>query len=50
MWHNEDSICRECFFQWYDPDNGTFDNCNPVELGNYVRAKHGLPPLTLPIG
>jgi hypothetical protein len=44
IWHGEDAICIECFSQWYDPD-GTFDNCNPVELGNHVRAKHGLPPL-----
>ncbi len=47
MWHGDAGICTECFCQWYDPDNGTFDNCNPVELGNYVRSKHGLPPLAL---
>jgi hypothetical protein len=45
MWHGEHRICLECFGQWYDPDNGSFDNTNPVELGNYVRSKHGLPPL-----
>ena len=47
IWHLEARICRECFCQWYDPDNGTFDNCNPVELGNYVRRKNGLEPLPL---
>lgn len=46
VWHGEAAICTECFGQWYDPDNGSFDNCNPVELGNYVRSKHGLPPLS----
>lgn len=47
MWHGDAAICTECFSQSYDPDNGTFDNCNPIELGNYVRAKHGLSPLTI---
>ncbi len=45
MWHGVNRICRECFSQWYDPDNGSFDSNNPVSLGNYVRHKHGLPPL-----
>lgn len=45
MWHADHQICSECFVQWYDPDNGTFDPCNPIELGNFVRSKHGLPPL-----
>lgn len=48
MWHGKDLICTECFSQWYDPDNASFDNCNPVELGNYVRRKHGLPPMEIP--
>lgn len=37
--------CTECFLQWYDPDNSSFDNCDQVSLGNYVRSKHGLAPL-----
>jgi hypothetical protein len=45
MWHDQDRICIECFSQWYDPDNNSFDNCNPRELGNYVRSKHGLSPI-----
>lgn len=45
VWHGEDHICPECFSQWYDPDCGSFDNTDPIQLGNYVRAKHGLPPL-----
>ncbi len=45
FWHGDAKICTDCFIQWYDPDNGTFDNCNPLQLGNYVRSKHGLPPL-----
>lgn len=48
MWTIHDRLCLECFGQWYDPDNGTFDNCNPIELGNYVRKKNGLPPLPSP--
>lgn len=48
IWHSDHAICTECFSQWYDPDNGTFDNCNPIELGNYVRKKHGLAPLQTP--
>lgn len=48
MWHGVSRICRECFFQWYDPDNGTFDSNDPVSLGNYVRKKHGLAPLPSP--
>ena len=45
VWHYPALICLECFFQWYDPDTGSFDNCNPTELGNYVRSKHGLAPI-----
>jgi hypothetical protein len=45
IWHGEHRICHECFCQWYDPDNGSFDSNNPVSLGNHVRSKHGLPPL-----
>lgn len=48
IWHGEAAICLECFAQWYDPDNGTFDPCDPVQLGNHIRAKHGLPPLSRP--
>jgi len=45
MWHGDHKICLECFFQWYDPDNDTFDPTDPVSLGNYIRSKHGLAPL-----
>lgn len=45
MWHGTARICRECFGQWYDPDNGEIDNTDPVSIGNYVRKKHGLPPI-----
>lgn len=44
MWGHQ-HCCLECFYQWYDPDNSSFDSCNPREIGNYVRSKHGLPPL-----
>lgn len=44
LWGHK-ATCTECFSQWYDPDNSTFDHLNPVSVGNYVRSKHGLPPL-----
>lgn len=46
MWHGEDKICRECFIEWYDGHGST----NPVEIGNYVREKHGLPALSMQTG
>lgn len=48
QWHGEDALCRECFSQWYDPDNDTIDIADPKSIGNYVRKKHGLPPLDAP--
>jgi hypothetical protein len=45
MWHGESKICIECFHQWYDPDNDEVDPTKPLSIGNYVRKKHGLPPL-----
>ena len=45
MWHGDARICLECFAQWYDPDNNEVDQTSPVSIGNYVRKKHGLPPL-----
>jgi hypothetical protein len=45
IWHGQSRICTDCFFQWYDPDNKQVDPTNPVSIGNYVRKKHGLPPL-----
>lgn len=45
MWHGEYRICPECFTQWYDPDTD-IDVTNPIAIGNYVRSKHGLPPLS----
>jgi hypothetical protein len=45
FWHGDARICRECFAQWYDPDNVQLDATDPLNIGNYVRLKHGLPPL-----
>lgn len=45
IWHGGSRLCLECFYQWYDPDNASFDNRDRLSLGNYVRLKHGLPPL-----
>lgn len=49
VWHGDDLICLECFYEWYDPSGPsiTYENAQSVErIGNYVRAKHGLPPMT----
>ena len=48
VWHGEAQICIECFDQWYDPDY-VIDQTNPVSIGNYVRKKHGLPPLDVEV-
>ena len=45
FWHGDTRICRECFAQWCDPDNDQLDSTDPVSVGNYVRLRHGLPPL-----
>ena len=45
FWHGDTRICRECFAQWCDPDNDQLDATDPVTVGNYVRLRHGLPPL-----
>ena len=45
FWHGDARICLECFAQWYDLDNDQVDACDRVSLGNYVRLRHGLPPL-----
>lgn len=46
IWHGDARICDVCFSQWYDPDNETIDSTDPISIGNYVRKKHGLPPLS----
>jgi hypothetical protein len=45
FWHGDARICLECFAQWYDLDNDQIDSSDRVSLGNYVRLRHGLPPL-----
>lgn len=45
MWHGTARICLECFCQWYDPDSHEINPTDPESIGNYVRKKHGLPPL-----
>jgi hypothetical protein len=45
MWHGDHRICCDCFYQWYDPDNEEVDVTSALSIGNYVRKKHGLPPL-----
>lgn len=48
MWHGDSRICRECFREWYDPDDPTTTEENATcseRIGNWVRKKHGLPPL-----
>jgi hypothetical protein len=45
FWHGEARICLECFAQWYDLDNDRVPSCDSVSIGNYVRLRHGLPPI-----
>jgi hypothetical protein len=45
FWHGDAKICRECFAQWCDLDNDSIASDDPRSIGNYVRLKHGLPPL-----
>jgi len=49
FWHGDAKICRECFAQWYDPDNVQFSSTDAVIIGNYVRLRHGLPLLSAAI-
>jgi hypothetical protein len=45
FWHGGARICRECFAHWSDPDNDEFASADAASVGNYVRLRHGLPPL-----
>ena len=45
FWHGDARLCLECFAQWYDVDNDQVDSGDRVSIGNYVRLRHGLPPL-----
>lgn len=48
LWHGQDRICLECFYEWYDPSDPstTDDNAsNKNRIGNWVRKKFGLPEL-----
>jgi len=40
--------CYECFSVWYDGDDApeSVDRTLRRDVGNWVRKKHGLPPLT----
>jgi hypothetical protein len=44
FWHGEARICRECLAQWCDCDNDEI-GADVASVGNYVRLRHGLPPL-----
>lgn len=45
FWHGETRICRECFARWSDFDDASIVSGDLLSVGNYVRLKHGLPPL-----
>ena len=45
FWHGDARICRECFAQWCNPDDEQIGITEPSSIGNYVRLKHGLPPI-----
>ena len=44
FWHREARICQECLAQWCDGDNDEI-GADAASVGNYVRLRHGLPPL-----
>lgn len=50
IWHGEDRICRQCFVEWYDGERPTMgtDESDKLAIGEWVRKKHGLPPLSPP--
>lgn len=45
FWLGDARICRECFAQWCDPDNDHVETADAASIGNFVRLKHGLPPI-----
>jgi hypothetical protein len=45
FWHGDARICRECFAQWCNPDDEQIGITEASSIGNYVRLKHGLPPI-----
>jgi hypothetical protein len=45
FWHGDAPMCRECIAQWSDPDNVQISAGDAASVGNYVRLRHGLPPL-----
>jgi hypothetical protein len=45
FWHGEARICRECLAVWSNPDNDQVRAGDAASIGNYVRLRHGLPPL-----
>jgi hypothetical protein len=47
LWFGKDHICNECFREWYDGDRPTMgtDDSDKLNIGNWVRKKHNLPPL-----
>ncbi len=45
FWHGDARICRECFAQWCNPDDEQIGMADHCSIGNYVRLKHGLPPI-----
>jgi len=49
FWHGEARICRECLAQWCDGDNDEI-GADAASVGNYVRLRHGLPPLAAALG
>lgn len=48
MWHGTSRICSECFIEWYDGDRPITceaDLGSPLSIGNWIRKRHGLPPM-----
>src|SRR5215475_3015278 len=44
FWLGEARVCRECLAQWSNADNDEI-GADAASVGNYVRLRHGLPPL-----
>jgi hypothetical protein len=45
FWLGDARLCGECFSKWRDPDCDLICTPDLASIGNYVRLKHGLPPL-----
>jgi hypothetical protein len=45
FWLGDARLCAECFAKWCDPDSDLASTHDLASIGNYIRLKHGLPPM-----